>query len=223
MNESTAAETKKILIVEDHPLFRGMLVQLIDKDLGMTVCGEVDNIKAAMACIETSVPDAAIVDITLQGSSGLELIKDLKKRGLSVPVLIVSMHEEGLYAERSLRAGARGYISKHEPPSEVISAIRKVVGGGIYLSEHMTRKVLEKLGQADKPSEPSGMDLLSDREMEVFQLVGRGKNSREISEQLNLGITTVDSYRQRIKEKLGLKNAAALYLWAARWVVERDI
>jgi DNA-binding NarL/FixJ family response regulator len=223
MTAPAIPDKKRILIVEDHPLFRAMLVQLIDKELGMAVCGEAANIKDAMAIMRQTQPDAALVDITLEGSSGLELIKDMKAQELQIPVLVISMHEDRLYAERVLRAGARGYISKHAPPSEVLVAIRKVLGGGIYLSELITRTVLERVARGEKAGESDGMDLLSDRELEVFQLVGRGLNSRQISEQINLGVTTVDSYRQRIKEKLGLKNAAALYQRAARWVVEGSL
>jgi len=216
-------EKTKVLIVEDHPIFRAMLVQLIDKDLQMTVCGEADNIKDAMNIIEKVHPDVAIVDITLHGSSGLELIKDLKARKISLPVLVLSMHEERLYAERVIRAGARGYISKQESPARVIEAIRKVMDGGIHVSERVTGTILERLGRVDQAVETSGMDLLSDREIEVFQLVGRGMNSREIAGELNLGPTTVDSYRARIKEKLGIKNAAELYQRAAQWVGERNL
>jgi DNA-binding NarL/FixJ family response regulator len=214
---------KKILIVEDHPLFRAMLVQLISQELGMTVCGETDNIKDALVLIKQSHPDAAIVDLTLHGSSGLELIKELKARNLALPVLVLSMHAEGLYAERVLRAGARGYVSKHESPAEVVAAIRKVTDGHIYVSERVNEAILQRLGRADKAVQPSGMDLLSDREIEVFQLVGRGLNSREIAGQLNLGSTTVDSYRARIKEKLGIKNAAGLYQRAAQWLAESGL
>ena len=214
---------KKILIVEDHPLFRAMLVQLIGQELGMTVCGETDNIKDALALIKQSHPDAAIVDLTLQGSSGLELIKELKARNLGLPVLVLSMHAEGLYAERVLRAGARGYVSKHESPAEVVAAIRKVTDGHIYVSARVNEAILQRLGRADRAVQPSGMDLLSDREIEVFQLVGRGLNSREIAGQLNLGSTTVDSYRARIKEKLGIKNAAELYQRAAQWLAESGL
>jgi DNA-binding NarL/FixJ family response regulator len=218
----SAAEKKKILVVEDHPLFRAMLVQLIDKELGMRVCGETDNIRDAMTIIENTHPDAAIVDITLQGSSGLELIKDVKARKIRLPVLVLSMHEEKLYAERVLRAGAKGYISKNEPPAEVIKAIEKIMAGRIYVSERVTGNILERLGHADKATEASGVDVLSDREIEVFQLVGRGLNSRQIAERINLGATTVDSYKARIKEKLGIKNAAELYQRAAQWAVERN-
>jgi len=218
MTQSDSAPKKKLLVVEDHPLFRAMLVQLIHRELGMTVCGEADNIQAAQAVIEQTHPDAVILDLTLPGSSGLELIKDLKARHVQLPVLVLSMHAEGLYAERVLRAGAQGYIAKEESPKEVVFAIRKVLAGGIYVSEGVNRAILERLGHADQAREPWGVDLLSDREIEVFQLMGCGLNSREIADRLHLGPTTVDSYRARIKEKLGIKHAAELYQRAAQWM-----
>jgi len=217
MTENAAVEKKKILIIEDHPVFRAMLVQLIEKELGMTVCGQADNIKEAMTLIEQTLPDAAIVDIKLDGSSGLDLIKDLKARRNQLPVLVLSMHAERLYAERALRAGAKGYISKQETPSEVVEAIRQVMDGQIYISKRVNREILERLGHPDKAVRPSGVDLLSNREIEVFQLVGRGFNSREIAGRLDLASTTVDSHRASIKEKLGIKNAAELYQRAAQW------
>lgn len=222
MSESITPAKKKIVIVEDHPLFRAMLAQIVNAELGIEVCGQTDNITEAMRIIEKTNPDAAIVDITLHGSSGLELIKDLKARKVRLPVLVLSMHDEGLYAERALRAGAKGYISKDEPPAVVLEAIRKVLAGGIYASERVTGTILERLGQVDKAVLPSGVDLLSDREIEVFQLVGRGLNSRQIAERINLGASTVDSYRERIKDKLGIRNAAELYQRAAQWVMENN-
>jgi DNA-binding NarL/FixJ family response regulator len=223
MTEATSEIKKKILVVEDHPLFRAMLMQLINNEPGMMVCGEADNIRLALSLIEQNTPDAAIIDITLPGSSGLELVKDLKARKFHFPVLILSMHAERLYAERALHAGAKGYISKEESPDEVLAAIRKVLAGGIYISERITGTILERLANADQLGKPSGMDLLSDREVEVFQLIGRGLTSREIAEQLQLVPTTVDSYRARIKEKLGIKNAAELYQRAAQWLAERGM
>jgi DNA-binding NarL/FixJ family response regulator len=220
MNQSPPVANKKILVVEDHPIFRAMLVQLIGQELGMTVCGEADNIKDALTIVGRTHPHAAIVDLTLQGSSGLELIKELKALNIKLPVLVLSMHAERLYAERVLRAGAKGYISKQESPAEVVEAIRKVMDGHIYVSERINESILGRLGRADKAVQPSGVDLLSDREIEVFQLIGRGHNSREIAGLLNLGPTTVDSYRARIKEKLGIKNAAELYQRAAQWLAE---
>ena len=223
MTRSPTVGKKKILIVEDHPLFRAMLVQLIDQELGMTVCGQADNIKAALTLIEQTRPDAAIVDLTLQGSSGLELIKDLKARDLRLPVLVLSMHAERLYAERVLRAGAQGYIAKEEAPSEVVAAIRTVMNGQIYVSQRVNATILERQRHPGKAVPATGMDLLSDRELEVYQLVGRGLTSHEITGRLTLGPTTVDSYRARIKEKLGIRNAAELYQRAAQWVGERGL
>ena len=220
---SAIVAKKKILIVEDHPLFRAMLVQLIEQQLGMTVCGQADNVQDALTLIEQTLPDAAIIDLALPGASGLELIKDLKARNLRLPVLVLSMHAESLYAERVLRAGAQGYVSKQESPAEVVAAIRTVMGGGIYVSQRVNETILERAGHTGKAVPATGVDSLSDREIEVFQLVGRGLNSREIAKRLNLGPTTVDSYRARIKEKLGIKNAAELYQRAAQWVAEGSL
>jgi len=223
MTEISGVKKKNVLIVEDHPLFRAMLRQLVESELEMKVCGETNNIRDAMAIIEHARPDLAIVDITLPGPSGLELIKDLKARGIPVPVLILSMHEETLYAERVIRAGGRGYISKQEAPSEVVKAIRSVMAGGIYVSERVSAGFVERLGSLRKATGPEGMEALSDREVEVFLLIGQGLNSRDISKRLNLGQTTIDTYRQRIKEKMGLENAADLYQRAVRWVAERGM
>ena len=214
---------KRLLVVEDHPLFRAMLVQLITQELEMVVCGETDNIRDAMGLIEELRPDAAIVDLTLAGSGGLELLKDVKARHIRLSVLVLSMHPESLYAERVLRAGARGYITKQESPAEVANAIRTVLDGGIHLSKQITATLLERLRHADAAFRPSGVDLLSDREIEVYQLIGYGLNSREIALRLDLVTTTVDSYRARIKEKLGIRNAAMLYQRAAQWVVDQGV
>jgi DNA-binding NarL/FixJ family response regulator len=217
MNDAPAKH--QVLLVEDHPLFRERIGMLINKELGMEVCGEADNIKDAMAIIQKHRPDIAIVDINLRGSSGLELVKDIKAQGLDVAVLILSMHEESVYAERALRAGARGYIMKSEAASEVVQAIRQITSGNIYLSEAMNSLLFKRLSQTRAPA--GGVESLTDRELEVFQLIGRGKNAREIAAELQLGETTIETYRARIKDKFGLKNAAALYQRAAQWLVER--
>lgn len=199
-------------------MFREHLGQLIDRDLGMSVCGEADNIRDAMRLILETRPDIAIVDITLHGSSGLELLKDIKAQGLEINVLVLSMHDEELYAERALRAGAKGYITKNEASSEVIEAIRCVMRGDVYASRQMTAKLLERMTQKRSNSELAGMETLADRELEVFQMLGRGKSTREIAQTLNLGESTVETYRARIKEKLQLRSAAELYLRAGQWV-----
>ncbi|MBB5033535.1 response regulator transcription factor [Prosthecobacter vanneervenii] len=216
--EVKEANGYKVLLVEDHPMFREHLGQLIDRDLGMSVCGEADNIRDAMRLILETKPDIAIVDITLHGSSGLELLKDIKAQGLEINVLVLSMHDEELYAERALRAGAKGYITKNEASSEVIEAIRCVMRGDVYASRQMTAKLLERMTQKRSNSELAGMETLADRELEVFQMLGRGKSTREIAQTLNLGESTVETYRARIKEKLQLRSAAELYLRAGQWV-----
>jgi len=210
----------KVLLVEDHPMFREHLGQLINRNLGMSVCGEANNIRDAMDLIRERKPNIVIVDITLRGSSGLELLKDLKAQGLDVNVLVLSMHDEELYAERALRAGAKGYISKNEASTEVLAAIRCVMNGEIYASPKMTARLLERLTQRRAASELVGVELLADRELEVFQSLGRGKSTKEIAQTLNLGESTVETYRSRIKEKLHLRSAAELYLRAGQWIRE---
>lgn len=220
MTTKTSPKTVKVAIVEDHLMFREWLGQMLAREPGFVVCGEADNIQHGLRVIQQTSPDIAIVDITLRGSSGLELVKDLKAHGLTVPVLVLSMHDEALYAERVLRAGAKGYISKSEASSTLTEAIRQVLAGKIYLGERMTTFMLEKITNPRAVGTASRMDLLADRELEVFQLIGRGFNGREIAEQLHLGETTIDTYRARIKEKLQLRNAAELYSRAAQWVQE---
>ncbi len=209
---------KKIIIIEDHPLFRAMLVQLVEQELGMTVCGQTGNIREALILFGQTQPDAAIVDLTLSGSCGLELFKEMKARRIRLPALVLSMHREDLYAERALRAGANGYISKEQSPAEVAIAIRTVVDGGIYASREITKAILSRQIHSHQPPAAQELNALSDRELEVFQLIGEGLTSREISGQLHLGTTTVDSYRARIKQKLCLKNSAELYQRAAFWL-----
>lgn len=216
--ELKTANSYKVLLVEDHPMFREHLGQLIDRDLGMSICGEADNIRDAMQLILETKPDIAIVDITLHGSSGLELLKDIKAQGLDINVLVLSMHDEELYAERALRAGAKGYITKNEASTEVIEAIRCVMKGDVYASRQMTAKLLERMTQKRSNTELAGMETLADRELEVFQMLGRGKSTREIAQTLHLGESTVETYRARIKEKLQLRSAAELYLRAGQWV-----
>lgn len=223
MSAPLSPKPVKVVLVEDHQMFREWLSQMIAKDRGFTVCGESDNIQEALEVIRQKNPDIALVDITLRGSSGLELIKDLKAHGLAVPVLVLSMHDEALYAERVLRAGARGYISKHEASSTLLKAILHVLKGEIYLSERMTAAMLAKVAVQGSRSTGGGMESLADRELEVFQLVGKGFNSREIAAQLHLGETTIDTYRARIREKLHLRNAADLYTRAAQWIQEQGM
>ncbi len=221
--ENVTPRQSRVLLVEDHPLFRERLALLINKDPGMTVCGEADNIQQAMEVIRATQPDIAIVDISLRGSSGLELIKDLRAQEIDLPVLVLSMHDENLYAERVLRAGARGYVTKNETSLVVIEAIQAVLAGEVYVSKSMTTKIISRMSAAG-PSRAGegGVESLADRELEVFQLIGSGRTLKEIAELLHLGESTVDTYRARIKEKLGLRSAAEVYLRAGQWVKERD-
>jgi DNA-binding NarL/FixJ family response regulator len=211
--------SKKVLLVEDHPMFREHLGAMIKRELGLSICGEAANIQDAMLQIIETKPDVAIVDITLQGSSGLELLKDLKAQGIEVDVLVLSMHDEELYAERALRAGAKGYISKNEASKEVVKALRSVLSGEIYVSQRMNARLLSRITQK-RSTVLVGMETLADRELEVFQLLGRGKSTKEIADSLHLGESTVETYRARIKDKLQLRSAAELYLRAGEWVRE---
>jgi len=190
---------------------------LINNEPDMEVCGESDNIKQAIEVIQSTRPDMCIVDITLKGSSGLELLKDLKAQSIALPALVLSMHHESLYAERAIRAGAMGYITKNEASSKVMQAIRKVMSGDIYLSDGMTARVLKHLQDGGEKLERPVLNRLTDRELEVFQLIGQGKTTREIAETLNLGLKSIDTYRARIKEKLNLKNATELVREATMW------
>jgi DNA-binding NarL/FixJ family response regulator len=219
MAEETPTKSIKVVLVEDHPMFRERIAQLINKDLQMNVCGEADNSADAMRIIREVNPDIAIVDITLTGSSGLELIKDMKSQGIEIPVLVLSMHDELLYAERALRAGAKGYITKNQASAQVKHAIQTVLGGDVYLSPQMTNRVLRRMSKGSE-SKATGVAALTDRELEVFRLLGCGRNSREIAEEIGLGDATINSYRFRIREKLGIRNSAELYNQAAQWVKE---
>ncbi len=216
-------EKKKmaVVIVEDHPMFRERLAELINREPDLAVCGEADNIRDGFELITRGGAEVAIVDITLQGSSGLELLKNLKAAGANVPVLVLSMHDETLYAERVLRAGAKGYITKSEASAKVMTALRQVLAGEIYLSPKMATRMLGQI--AGGGDSAVGLDRLTDRELEVFQLIGRGLATREISEALSLGAATVETYRARIKEKLQLENGARLQQAAVQWVQAAEL
>jgi DNA-binding NarL/FixJ family response regulator len=217
VNEHTKKKNVRVVLVEDHLMFREWLGHMLSKSGAISVCGEADNIADGIEIIRKMKPDIAIVDLTLRGSSGLELIKNLKALGIDVPVLVLSMHDEELYAERVLRAGGRGYISKHEASSALIHAVEKILGGEVYLPGKITSQILQRLAGGGA-AKPPGLTLLADRELEVFQLIGKGYNTRRIAEQLHLGESTVETYRGRIKEKLGIRTAAELYQHAAVWV-----
>jgi DNA-binding NarL/FixJ family response regulator len=216
-------ETKgRVVIVDDHPLVRERLSQLINHELDMEVCGEAEDATEAIEIIRRTTPGLVIVDITLKDSSGVELIKAIKALPFPAPVLVLSMHDESLYAERALRAGASGYITKHQPAGDVLLAARRVLAGEIYLSDKMTSGFLKSLATSGVKSIPRPVDRLTDRELEVLNLIGRGRTTREIAETLKLGVATVDTYRARIKEKMNFRNANELQHYAIRWVRERE-
>ncbi len=208
----------RILIVDDHPIVRQGLAELINHEDDLTVCGQAEDAPQAMKDIRTLKPDMAIVDISLKETSGIELIKDIKVQYPILPVLTLSMHDESLYAERALRAGARGYIMKQQATEKVIVAIHKVVSGQVYVSDIMAAKMVRKLVTGSSDVGVSPLDRLSDRELQVFLLIGQGHGTRQISEQLHLSVKTIETYRSHIKEKLNVIGAAKLLQYAIRWV-----
>ncbi len=220
--QPVAVAKKRVLVVEDHPLFRERLIELINFEPDLEVAGQTGTAKDAIELILNSSPDLAIVDITLQGTSGLELIKSIKALSIGLPVLVLSMHDESLYAERALRAGAGGYITKNQGANEILSAIRQVLGGEVYLSQQMTSGFLKRLTEHSVSNTPSAVDRLTDRELEVLDLIGRGLTTREIAQRLELGAVTIDTYRARIKEKMKMRNGTELQHFAIRWVRERE-
>jgi DNA-binding NarL/FixJ family response regulator len=212
------AEKRRVYIVDDHTMFREGLRQLIEREAGLTVCGDAPDAAEALRGIRTAKPDVVIVDISLAGTSGLDLIKAIKAEFEDLPVLVVSMHDESLYAERALRSGAMGYVMKHEPAKTVKAAIQKVLGGDMYLSEKMSTSVINRLMRGQSEPSKSPIATLSDRELEVFRLLGQGKGVRLIGEELGVTIPTVNSFRNRIKEKLQLKSSTEVMLHAIQWV-----
>jgi DNA-binding NarL/FixJ family response regulator len=210
----------KVLIVDDHPIVRQGISQLIDQEPDFAASSQAGSAKEALDQMESNPPDVLLVDISLDGISGLELIKTLKLREYATPILVLSMHDESLYAERALRAGAKGYVMKQEATEKVLTAIRKVLQGEIYLSEHLQEKILRHILSGDTGG-LSPIDLLSDRELEVFRLIGQGNASGDIARKLSRSVKTVETHRSHLKDKLGLKNAAELTHFAVQWV-ERE-
>ena len=207
----------KVLLVDDHPLVREGLVNLISQQSDLQICGEAGNEPQALELIRTIQPHVAIVDISLESGSGIELIKSIKALFPAVTVLVLSMHDESLYAERALRAGARGYVMKREAAKKVIEAIRCVLAGQLYVSDKIAALMAEKFVKGGPSATASPIEQLSNRELEVFQLLGLGQNTRQIADHLHVGFKTVQAYCARIKEKLNLANATELLREAIRW------
>lgn len=209
---------KKILIVDDHPLMRKGLALSLGGETDLEVVGQAADAEQALGMVEKLEPDVAVVDISLPGMSGLELIKHFQAVYPHIRSLVVSRHDEALYAERAIRAGARGYVMKLEAADEIVKAVRRVLAGGIYVSEEINERLLMGLAAGRDELAQSPLEILSDRELEVFELSGRGLVTREIAERLHLSVKTVESYRARIKDKLSLKTAAELMQHAVQWV-----
>ena len=208
-------------MVDDHPLVREWLTNLIHQQPDMVVCGEAETASDALQTVTVTMPDVAIVDISLKESSGIELIKDIKTLHPHVAMIVLSMHDEGLYAERALRAGARGYIMKRETTKKIITAIRRVLEGKLYVSERLASVFAEKFVEGNASAAGSPIEQLSDRELEVFQMLGEGCETRHIAESMNVSMKTVQAYCARIKEKLKLANATELLREAIRWNEDR--
>jgi DNA-binding NarL/FixJ family response regulator len=210
-------EKTRVLIVDDHPMTRSGLVHVINHQLDLIVCGEAESAAQALDILDSSRPDLLLIDITLPGKTGLELIKDVKAMHPELLMLVVSMHDESLYADRVLRAGARGYITKHEGGEKLIEAIQHVLSGKIYVSESMSAHILEIFSGGQTRLDRSSIEKLSDREFEVFESLGEGLSSQQIAKKLHLSAKTVDAHRANIKTKLNIKTTAELISYAARW------
>ena len=208
----------RVFLVDDHSIVREGLIRMIEKSGAFSVCGEAGDAAAAIEQIPKAKPDIAVIDLGLKGMNGLELIKTLRQKVPDLPVLVMSMYDEAVYAERVLRAGARGYIMKQESIDRVIQAMERILAGKVYLSEKMAESMIDVVFQGRTPGGRSPVEALSDRELEVFKLLGKGHKNSQIAEELNLSIKTVESYREQIKQKLNLHGASDLIPFAVEWV-----
>jgi DNA-binding NarL/FixJ family response regulator len=216
-----AAQPKKyrVLLVDDHPIVRQGLALLIDREPDLCVCGEAEGAHSAFHAIATLCPDIVVLDISLSGPDGLDVLKELRLKTSSLAVLILSMHDESIYAERAMRAGANGYIMKQEATEKVLVAIRRILQGDVYLSDRLTTTMLQHYVRGSSPSKLSPLVNLTDRELEVFRLIGEGHATRQIADELHLSVKTIESYQAHIKEKLALRNARELVQHAIEWTV----
>jgi DNA-binding NarL/FixJ family response regulator len=216
------ARKKTIFIVDDHPLLRQGLALLINQQNDLEVCGEAQEAHAVMPALAKKLPDILIVDISLNGPDGLELLKNIRLAFPELPVLILSMHDEAIYAERALRARANGYIMKQEATEKVLVAVRRILGGEVYLSDRMANKMLQQYIGGTPSSIHSRISALSDRELEVFCLIGEGRGTREIADELHLSVKTVETYQAHIKEKLLLRSGRELIQHAIQWKIDEQ-
>jgi DNA-binding NarL/FixJ family response regulator len=217
VNQFSDNENTRILLVEDHPVVRESLKRIIQQDTYLSVCGEAEDCKQALLMVETTKPHLVILDLTLKDSHGLELVKNLRDQHPKVLSLVFSMHDEVLHAERVIRAGARGYVTKQESPAKILSAIHQVLNGEIYWSEKTAARIASKMALRPRPSDSFSLELLTDRELQVFELMGLGQSTREMANSLGIDASTVDTYAARIKEKLNLKSRLELLQYAIRF------
>jgi DNA-binding NarL/FixJ family response regulator len=213
----TVARKSRVFIVDDHPLVREGLTNLINGQDDLIVCGEAKDSAQAINGVAKARPDVALIDISLENESGLELVKQLGSQFPQVALIILSMHDEALYAERALRAGARGYVMKHETSKSVLASIRRVLGGGIYVSERIVNRMALRLTSSRQPVTSSPVECLSDRELEIFRLLGQGRTTSQIAGDLNLSLKTVQAYCARAKEKFGVTSLTELLRAAIQW------
>jgi DNA-binding NarL/FixJ family response regulator len=216
---ATQAKKYRVLLVDDHPIVRQGLALLIDREPDLAVCGEAEGAHSAFHAITTLRPDIVVLDISLSGPDGLDVLKEIRSKSASLPVLILSMHDESIYADRAMRAGANGYIMKQEATEKVLVAIRRILQGEVYLSDRLTNAMLQQYVRGAAPTEKSPLVNLTDRELEVFRLIGEGHGTRQIADELHLSVKTIESYQAHIKEKLALRNARELVQHAIEWTV----
>ncbi len=224
MSQSTRPLPRRLLLVDDHPLLRRGLVQLFSLETDLAVEGQAGSKAEALELLRAQEFDLVIADMSLGGVSGLDLLRDIRVHWPGLPVLILSMHDETLYAERVLRAGARGYVCKQASAENLLTAIRRVLAGQVYVSEEISARLLGKLvhGDADGEGRRSIIDLLSNRELEVFQFIGQGRGTRDIAAEMHVSVKTVETHRAHIKEKLKLKSAPELMRFAVHWVGQQQ-
>lgn len=214
------SKSKQIYLVDDHPLMRKGLAMTLDNEVGFDVCGQAESAEEALNEILDLKPDAAVIDISLPGMNGIELVKNLLHQMPELKILIVSRHDEELYAERAIRAGAKGYLMKLEAVDVLVTALSQILNGGIYLSDKIGNKLLMKMATGNSAKSDNPLDLLSDRELEVFELTGKGMSTKEIGKKLHISVKTVESHRANIKDKLQISSANELMRHAVRWVEE---
>jgi DNA-binding NarL/FixJ family response regulator len=214
---ANVARKRRVFLVDDHPLVREGLTNLINEQSDLAICGEAEDCAGAMTGIAKTRPDVALVDISLKNESGLELVKNLESQFPLVALIVLSMHDEALYAERALRAGARGYVMKRESTKSVLASIRRVLEGGVYVSERVVNSMARRFSSSPKQAEASPVERLSDRELEIFRLLGQGRTTAQIAEDLHLSLKTVQAYCARAKEKFGVSSLGELLRAAIRW------